>query len=248
MSRTYEILIGCLLLALLIGLAILASRTEGFTNEDPSAARANEITGFMTTASEVLCPAFKGILDDKMNFLEGTPSEKLEKAMVETVKEAGGTLFPCPPPDNPLAVPSDIEDRTNRMMTYVQTQLNKGLTTIKESLDCKGVAKTTEGFWSSVLDHLAPFEDICTSQQLSERQADAKEQAAKAAAQSCVAPQDVSPELKTQLLNQRADAIQRVMAKPETAILLAQIKTAYQELVSLKNRAQSGMIQSSCPT
>lgn len=248
MSRTYQIVIGCLLLALLVGLVILASRTEGFTTEDPAATKANEITAFMTTASEVLCPAFKGILDDKMTTYEGSDAEKLEKAMKEAVKEAGGTLFPCPPPDNPLAVPTDIEDRTNRMLTYVQTQLNTGLTKIKESLDCKGAAKTTEGFWSTVLDHLAPFEDICTSQQLSEKQADAKEKAAKAAIQSCIAPQDVSPEMQTRMLNQRADAIARVMAKPETAILLADIKQAYQELQSLKNRAQSGMIQSSCPT
>jgi hypothetical protein len=225
-----------------------ASNKEGFTTEDPAATKATEITSFMTTASEVLCPAFKGILDDKMtSYQEGSPAEKLEKAMLEAVKEAGGTLFPCPPPDDPLAVPADIEGRTNRMLTYVQTQLNTGLTKIKESLDCKGAAKVSEGFWSTVLDHLAPFEDICTPQQLSDKQEVAKDEAAKAAVQACIAPQDVSPELRLQLLNQRSEALSRVMANPKTAILLADIKTAYQELQSLKNRAQSGMIQSSCP-
>lgn len=151
-----------------------------------------------------------------------------------------------PTPDNPLAVPADIEDRLNRTLTYVQTQLNTALTNIKESLDCKGAA-VTQGFWSTTLDHLEPFEDVCTTQQLSDKQADAKEQAAKAAAQSCVAPQDVTPQLGLQILNQRADALNRVMGKEETPILMAQIDTAYKELQSLKNRAQSGMIQSSCP-
>lgn len=253
MTRTIQILIGCGILVLLILLVVLASTKEGFASEeDPSATKANEITAFMTTASETLCPAYKGILEDKQRDYEGSAAEKLEKAMIATAKEAGGTLFPCPPPDDPLAVPADIEDRLNRTLPYIQTQLNTALTTIKESLDCKGALKTTEGFWSTVLDHLAPvtesFQDVCTSQQLSQKQADAKEQAAKAAVQSCIAPQDVSPQLALQLLTQRSDALNRVMSKEETPILFAQIKTATQELQSLKNRAQSGMIQSSCPT
>lgn len=251
MTQIYKILIGCGILVVLIVLVIFASTKEGFANEDPAAVKANEITTFMTTASEVLCPSLKGILEDKQRDYEGSDAEKLSKAMIATVKEAGGTLFPCPPPDNPLAVPADIEDRLNRTLPYIQKQLNTALSSIKESLDCKGAVKTTEGFWSTVLDYLAPvnegYQDICTAQQLSEKQADAKEQAAKAAAQSCVAPQDVSPQFALQLLNQRADALNRVMGKEETAILMAQIDTAYKELQSLKNRAQSGMIQSSCP-
>lgn len=251
MTRTYQILIGCGILVILIVLVVFASLKEGFQADTPEVAKAQEINAFMTTASEVLCPALKGILEDKQRDYEGSDAEKLNKAMVAATKEAGGTLFPCPPPDDPLAVPADIEDRLNRTLPYIQTQLNTGLTTIKESLDCKGALQTTEGFWSTVLDHLAPFkepyQDICTSQQLSEKQADAKEQAAKAAVQSCVAPQDVSPKLALQLLTQRSDALNRVMGKEETPILMAQIQTAYNELQSLKNRAQSGMIQSSCP-
>lgn len=246
MTRNLQILIGCILLVVLIVLVVLASTKEGFQADTPEAAKSQEITSFMTTASEVLCPPLKAIIEDKQIDYEGSSSEKLEKAMLATTKEAGGTLFPCPPPDNPLAVPADIEDRLNRTLTYIQTQINTSLSKIKESLDCKGVA-VTEGFWSTTLDHLEPFQDVCTAQQLTEKQADAKEQAAKAAAQSCVAPQDVTPQLGLQILNQRADALARVMGKEETPILMAQIQTGYQELKSLKNRAQSGMIQSSCP-
>jgi hypothetical protein len=247
MTRTYQIVIGVAILVSFLLMITFTSLKEGFQADTPEAAKSQEITSFMTTASEVLCPPLKAIVEDKQRDYEGSDAEKLEKAMVATAKEAGGTVFPCPPPDNPLAVPADIEERLNRTLTYVQTQLNTSLTTIKESLDCKGVA-VTQGFWSTTLDHLEPFENVCTTQQLSEKQADSKERAAKAAVQSCVAPQDVTPQLGLQILKQRADALNRVMGKEKTPILMAQIQTAYKELQSLKNRAQSGMIQSSCPT
>jgi hypothetical protein len=246
MSETYQILIGTLILIGIVLLIVFASLKEGFQADTPEAAKAEEITVFMTTASEVLCPPLKGIVEDKQRDYEGSDAEKLEKALAATAKEAGGTIFPCPPPDNPLAVPADIEDRLNRTLPYVQTQLNNALSNIKESLDCKGAA-VTQGFWSTTLDHLEPFQDVCTTEQLTEKQAVAKEEAAKASARSCVAPQDVTPQLGLQILNQRADALARVMGKESTPILMAQIDTAYKELQSLKNRAQSGMIQSSCP-
>jgi hypothetical protein len=245
MKPIYQISIGVILLLGILWLVNFASLKEGFQADTPSRAKAEEITAFMTIASEALCPSLKGIVEDKQIDYEGSPSEKLEKALVATTKEAGGALFPCPPPDNPLAVPADIEDRLKRTMTYVQTQLNSALSNIKASLDCKGVV--TEGFWSTTLDHLEPFQDVCTTQQLTEKQAVAKEEAAKAAAKSCVAPQDVSPQLGLQILNQRADSLARVMGDSKTPILMAQIDTGYKELQSLKNRAQSGMIQSSCP-
>ncbi len=243
-------------LQLILGLCILGGvlflfftlPKEAFQGDTTIAVKSNEITGFMTTASEVLCPAFKGILEDRMTDYEGTPSEKLEKAMVSLTKEAKGTLFPCPPPGDPLAVPSDIEDRTNRTITFVQTKLNEALTTIRESLDCKGAAQTTEGFSSPLLANLEAFQDVCTPQQLSDKQTVAKEEAAKAATQACIAPQDIPPQEKARMLEQRASALARVLGKQENAILLADIRTTYNELVSLKNRAQNGMISSSCPS
>ena len=65
MKKEVQILIGTILFIGIIIMVVFASSKEGFTTEDPAATKANEITSFMTTASEVLCPAYKGILEDK---------------------------------------------------------------------------------------------------------------------------------------------------------------------------------------
>ena len=237
-SERTQNLIGLAILLLLLVLVVLAWRVkEGF--QDPAIDRAGELTSNMTLVSEALCPSFKGIVDDaKTNFPDVPEDQREAKALQALTEEAKGPLFPCPPPNDPYAVPADIGERVRRSTTFIQTKINKGLQDIKISLNCK-----VEGFKSSSVDHLEAFQDVCTAKQLEERKA----QEQKESSQNCIAPQDLTPETKAYILNTRADALASFLNEPKTAILFAQINQSYQELQSIKNRAQSGTLGSSCP-
>lgn len=239
MGPRIQILIGTGLFILLIVLAVFAFKTrEGF--QDPATDRADELTANMTLISEALCPAFQGIVQDAKTNVPDVPKDQQEaKALQALTEEAKGPLFPCPPPNDPYAVPADIGERVRRSTTFIQTKLNKGLEDIKISLNCKA----TEGFTSSSVDHLEAFQDVCTAQQLAERKAQEQQKASA----SCIAPQDLTPETKAYILNTRADGLASFLKEDKTAILFAQIQQSYQELQSIKNRAQSGTLGSSCP-
>jgi hypothetical protein len=241
--RILAILILTLLLLNAIG-AFWNTTTEGF--QDEITAYTQEINTYMTTVGDILCPTYRALQEDLSREKQGSEKEKKDAAELDMVKAAGGPLFPCPAPEEALGVPADIDQRIQRTIQYFL----KGMATIKQkldaSLDCPP-AQPKEGFEAS-FNYYENFQDICSPADLEARKKQQAEEAVKAAAKACIAPQDLSLEQKQKLLKMRVDTLSRIMTTKETAISLAQVKQNYEELVSLQRRIQNGDLISNCPT
>ena len=225
------ILLGSILL-LAFGFILfgyLYETTEGFQINEPS--DESDVNTFMTTASEYLCPSFTFIQSELSNELSGADEEKHAAALQQMVKSAGGPLFPCPPPNEAIAVPADIDTRIQRTATFFTSELSKLKTKVTKALDCPA----KEG-----------FADVCSDTQLKEKENTIKEAATKAAAQSCVAPTSISAEDKGQILKTRRDTLSRVMTNPSTLQMLVKVKEDGESVQKLKEDAISGKLTPNC--
>lgn len=201
-----------------------------------------QITSFMTATSEILCPTYKFIIEERAREQTGSEEEKRLSAEKGLIKQAGGALFPCPPPNDPIAVPADIADRIQRTIQYFQTEIQTLLKNVQGSLDCP-----TEGFQSGSSSYYEHFQDICSADQLALKKQTVEEAAAQDAAKACIAPQDLTPQRKTEILKRRADTLTRLLTQKEVATQLAKIKQGTEEVVSLKKRALAGELVPNCP-
>ena len=201
-----------------------------------------QITSFMTAASDILCPTYQFIQEEKAREKTGSEEEKRLAATKDMTQTAGGALFPCPPPDDPLAVPADIDTRIQRTIQYFQTEIQSLLKNVQSSLDCP-----TEGFQSRTSSYYEHFQDICSADQLALKKQTVEQVAAEAAAQTCMAPQDLTLEQRIEVLKRRADVLTRLLTQKEVATQLAKIKQDSLEVKSLKKRALAGELVPNCP-
>ncbi len=205
-----------------------------------------QITTFMTATSEILCPTYDFIQEEMAREKQGSEDEKKAAALKDMTKAAGGALFPCPPPSDPLAVPPNIDSRIQTTIKYFQTEIETMMKKVQESLDCP-----TEGFTAAnrenSLSYYEHFQDICSADQLALKKQTVEEAAAASAAKECVAPQDVTPEQRMEILKRRADALARLLTQKEVAQQLAKIKQGTEEAKSLKKRALAGELVPNCP-
>ena len=200
-----------------------------------------QITSFMTAASDILCPTYQFIQEEKAREKSGSEEEKRIAVIKDMVRAAGGALFPCPPPNDPLAVPADIDTRIQRTIQYFQTEIQTLLKNVQASLDCP-----TEGF-QPTQNYYEYFQDICSADQLALKKQTVQEAAAESAAKECVAPQDLTLEQRTEVLKRRADVLTRLLTQKEVATQLAKIKQGSEEVKSLKKRALAGELVPNCP-
>ena len=228
------ILLTCILLLAfgIILVGYLYETTEGFQTNQSS--DETDINTFMTTASEYLCPTYSMIQTEIMNQMTGSDEEKQTAANQQMVKSAGGTLFPCPPPNDAIAVPADIDIRIQRTSTFFTAELTKLKKNVTMALDCPS-SSPTEG-----------FADVCSSTQLEQRDASIKEAATKAAAETCVPPTSISPDDKLQLLKTRRDTLSRVMTAPTILQMLVKVKEDGENVQRLKQDALSGKLTPNC--
>lgn len=221
-------LILCLALAI-IGIGYLIETTEGFQSNQQS--NESDINTFMTTASEYLCPTYQTIQSELSNTLSGTDEEKQSTALKQMVQSAGGPLFPCPPPNEAIAVPADIDTRIQRTATFFQSELGKLRSKITMALDCPKF----EG-----------FQTICTEEELNKRKETLQEAAATEAIQSCVAPSSLSPADKELLLKTRRDTLSRVLTNESVLQMLVKVKDDGEAVQKLKQDALAGKLTPNC--
>jgi len=228
-------ILGCVLL-LAFGFILfgyLYETTEGFKINEPS--DENDVNTFMTTASEYLCPSYTMIQTELMNQLSGSDEEKQAAANQQMVKSAGGALFPCPPPNEAIAVPADIDMRIQRTATFFTSELSKLKLNITKALDCPSPSSIKE-----------EFTDVCSFDQLKQKEDSIKEAATKASAETCVAPTSLSPDDKSVILKTRRDALSRVMTNPSTLQMLVKVKDDGEDVQTLKQDALSGKLTPNC--
>jgi hypothetical protein len=235
-------ILGILALHLVYSFLSTTSSVEPFETIDD--VYSEQITSFMTATSEVLCPTYMFIQEEMAREKQGSEDEKKAAALKDMTKAAGGALFPCPPPDDPLAVPANIDSRIQTTIKYFLTEIEAMMKKIQSSLDCP-----TEGFTAANSSHnyYEHFQDICSADQLALKKQTVEEAAAASAAKECVAPQDLTLQQRMDVLKRRADALARLLTQKEVAQQLMKIKQGTEEAKSLKKRALAGELVPNCP-
>lgn len=234
---TYAILF---LILVLIG--VMYIDIEGFVNaSEQEIPDDQQITTFMTTASEYICPTYETILEESVKEFNGTDEEKRTLAIKKLVKDAQGTLFPCPPPDDPLAVPADIDERIKRTLKFFTTQISSMNKKIESSLECPS---------SGFEDFVEPFAmaNVCREEDLQIREKHLAEEASISAATRCVASRDLKEKERKEILAARKIALMRVMTDKAISQSLAKLKGDTQELKEFKKSLIDGNVKSNCPT
>ena len=212
------------------GIAYLVHTREGFQTNPSS--NEEDINTFMTTASEYICPTYTMIQSELSNELSGSEEEKQAAALQKMVASAGGPLFPCPPPNEALAVPADIDSRIQRTATFFTSELAKLRTQITKALDCPSFKEA--------------FADICTDAQLKQRQEKLQEAAAKSATESCVAPTALSKSDQEILLKTRRETLSRVLTNETVLQMLVKVKEDGEAVQKLKQDALAGKLTPNC--
>lgn len=224
--------LGCILLLAfgIIGIAYLYEQTEGFQTKTSS--DEEDINTFMTTTSEYICPTYTMIQSELSNEMSGSDDEKRAAALQKMVASAGGPLFPCPPPNEAIAVPADIDSRIQRTATLFTSELKKLRDQITKALDCPSFKEA--------------FADVCTEAQLNQRQEKLQEAAVKAATETCVAPTALSQLDKEMLLKTRRETLSRVLTNESVLQMLVKVKEDGEAVQKLKQDALAGKLTPNC--
>jgi hypothetical protein len=215
---------------------------EGFVNPSPQEITDDqEISAFMTTASEYICPTYDTVLEENMKEFNGSDEEKRRLANEKLTKDAQGALFPCPPPNDPLAVPADIDERIKRTLKFFNTQIASINKKIESSLGCPS---------SGFEDFVEPFAtaNVCREEDLQIRERKIAEDATISAATRCVASRDLKETQRKEILAARKTALVRVMTDKSISQALAKLKGDTQELKEFKKSLMEGKVKSNCPT
>jgi hypothetical protein len=239
----FKYFIYAILFLILVHFGTSLFSKEGFANISPQEMTdEQEITAFMTTASEYICPTYDTVLEESMKEYTGTDEEKRQLAIQKLTKDAQGALFPCPPPNDPLAVPADIDERIKRTLTYFNTQISSMNKKIESSLGCP----PSSGFE----DFIEPFAtaNVCREEDLQIREKHLAEEASISAATRCVASRDLEATQRKEILTARKTALVRVMTDKAISQALAKLKGETQELKEFKRSLMEGKVMSNCPT
>lgn len=205
--------------------------TEGF--EDQQSPLETQLNEAMTFFSEVLCPTHKVIVDDAMAGKEGSNAEKRISAEFEIQKTAGGPLFSCPPPNDPVQITADIATRIQRTLDFFSKRLEELKKTITESLNqCPG---TTEGFANQEACPPPPGQATTPSDPKTLQPA------------SCKPIQQLDTTTRQEILKARYTAVSALVNDPNVATTLAKIKADSDELLELKRKAEKGELMPNCP-
>lgn len=203
-----------------------------------------EITAFMTTASEYICPTYDTVMEEVMKDFNGSDEDRRVLANQKLSKEAQGTLFPCPPPADPIAVPADIDERIKRTLRYFNEQIIIIKKKVESSLGCP----KNSGFQDYSEPFAAASVDICREEDLKIREKHMAEEASISAANKCIAARDLELKQRIEILAARKKSLVRVMTDKSILEALAKLKGETQELIEFKKSLLEGKVTSNCPT
>jgi hypothetical protein len=206
------------------------------------------VTSSMTQLSEMICPSYEGVIESileekRISSPETNETKQREDAIRETVKGAGGALFPCPPPDDPLAVPVDISQRVERTAKYLLEKTNTILEKLTSALNCPPGLDTPQ---ATLPQQVAGFQDICTEEQGILKEDLLREEALKEAAKKCKRPEDITEEDRRMILQIRKDALNTIMNNTELLEIIAKIKINTDQIRDVKARAETGELTGLC--
>lgn len=210
---------------------------------DPSAEALATVKESLGIAVEAICPVFEEVVDTYMQDAQGTTDEKKRQALQKIQNESGGTLFPCPPPEDLLLLPSDLDKRIVGTLQFMFVKL----------------AETKQKIIKSLNECPDGFQDMCSPEQEAIRDKVAQEKAQQASAASCQSPKEISTEDKDKILRQRSDAIQRAMTQGTVVLAAGFVSKTFpvseaivitkklaEEIRTIKGKAERGELETNC--
>jgi hypothetical protein len=239
--------------------------TEPFKTEEDT--MREQIKAIMTQIDDVVCPATKVILDDYKVPADGaqlpqdeSEEAKLTRARIKFEKDLGGPSFPCPPPDDPIQIPADINKRIIRVLKF----LDKKLPEMKEKIvaamnNCNPTQ--TEGFQNGApppigRTYLYPISEprFSTPGPAPENMDICPPPEGKTSTpppppdkrNTCINPYDMPDEYKPRIIKARLEALSQVLENPETPTLMAKVKSLTVELLEVRKRAENLELAPSC--
>jgi hypothetical protein len=216
------IIVAIVIIAVLFYTPALAVKERFQTQEDNLV---KDLNTLVTVFNDALCPAYKVLLDDKKR------ESDLATATAEIEQDAGGTLFPCPPPADPVQLSSTIAADTERSVNFFLKQLTDMYDTVQKELN--SCTPPSEGFED---------QDICPPPL-----GQAKSPPPKPKKKTCKDLYDLSPEEGLEILKARHEALSHLTKKPQMAESLAKIQTLTQQILDIKKKAEAGELKPNCP-
>jgi hypothetical protein len=197
---------------------------ETFITEEDQLTK--DINSAMTVFSDVLCPTYNILLQD----IKSGDSEKplsAEEALAVLEKEAKGPIFTCPPPNNPIQIPANIDQRIIRTIDYFLAKLEKSKKDILESMGkCEG------------------FQDVCPPP-VGKNSSPPPPEAT--ITKDCINLYKVPKEDVLPILKVRYSSVSNLIKQSQIPEKLAKIKLLSDELIELKRKAEAGELKPNCP-
>jgi hypothetical protein len=234
----WKIILGLVLVFILfIGLTGYLVAIEPFETQDDQYTK--EINTTITLMNDIVCPVYKILVDDMKNDKMYTSDDSgtrqvmneeqaKQAVVVDLEKEAGGSLFVCPPPEDPIQLPADIDVRIERTLRFFLKKIESIKKTLLESMN-----KCGEG-----------FEDICMPPPGMSKSPPPQ---TPPQPQGCTDPSVVTPPVRSAILEARSRALQNLLKKEGLATLIEKVKIDSQELLELRRKAEAGELRPNCP-
>jgi hypothetical protein len=216
------IAIGILFSALLISVLLVVR--EPFATEEEMLRK--EINTVITIFNDTLCPVYKIVIDDYK-----TEAGSLEAANEKLKNEVRGTVFPCPPPDNALQLPADIDKQIQRTLDF----FSKKLKSMKDNLmKAMNSCDKVEAFQATP--------NVCAPPL-----GQSKSPPPPPAKQDCIPVHEISAESVIPILKARAQVLSNLIKDKQIAETIAKVQADTAELLTAKKKAESGELRPNCP-
>jgi hypothetical protein len=217
---------------LLLILTVSLSVKESFENLDDEITK--EINSVITLFNDSFCPAYNVLLEDKMIEMDGTEEQKMIAAHAQLEKDAGGALFPCPPPADPVQLPATIAKQVERSIQFFEKRLEEMKTNLLEQMNqCGSSPAEVEGFATP---------NVCAPPLGKTRSPPPPPKPS-----TCLDVSDLSPDQRSAILKARLETLSTLARKPGVADSLANIQAITQELLDTKKKAEAGELRPNCP-
>jgi hypothetical protein len=221
--KVKKILIAIAIFLSALALSVALIVREPFATEEELLRK--EINTVITIFNDTLCPVNKIIIDDYK-----AEAGTLEAATEKLKNEVGGTVFPCPPPDNPIQLPADIDKQIQRTLDFFSKKVKNMKETLLKTLNSCG---NIEGFEAT--------KNICPPPLGQSKSPPPPFK------QDCIDISEISDESVIPILKARLQVLSNLIKDKKIAETIASLQSDTAELLTSKKKAESGELRPNCP-
>jgi hypothetical protein len=196
---------------------------------------------FMTLLDESYCPAIHHMQEELIHRfgIKGSEDEKTKNVNKLLGLEAGGPIFPCPAPTDPVDIPADIADRIVRTSPYLYKKVDKALRKTKDALNCKKPSKDDEDGFDDISNAPATSDQEPINQEpINQEPINQENPSSK---QSKLSKED-----REHIIQSRAAALTAVLSNPNIINQVVLVQSMSNELLTIKKLAEENKIRPTC--